>query len=112
MKKHANKYLKAVISRSLCDVLEIPYMTYTVDVADKKRDIYLFPSHDIHGGFVVLTTDWSNYFNTVSQVKFQLFEMSGSTFNIPVSFSVITGILNVEPDISNNWNFTCDTVLK
>ena len=41
--------------------------------------------------FVVLTTDWSNYFNTVSQVKFQLFEMSGSTFNIPVSFSVITG---------------------
>ena len=42
-------------------------------------------------GFVVLTTDWSNYFNTVSQVKFQLFEMSGSTFNIPVSFSVITG---------------------
>ena len=39
-------------------------------------------------GFVVLTTDWSNYFNTVSQVKFQLFEMSGSTFNIPVSFPV------------------------
>lgn len=45
MKKHANKYLKAVISRSLCDVLEIPYMTYTVDVADKKRDIYLLSGH-------------------------------------------------------------------
>ena len=26
-------------------------------------------------GFVVLTTDWSNYFNTVSQVKFQLFDI-------------------------------------
>ena len=42
-------------------------------------------------GFVVLTTDWSNYFNTVSQVKFQLFEMSGSKSGRINMFSISEG---------------------
>lgn len=44
-------------------------------------------------GFVKLTGGtWNEFFNTDSEVKFQLFEMTGSTYtNIPVDFKVITG---------------------
>ena len=44
-------------------------------------------------GFVILTGGtWSDFFNTGSQVKIELFEMTGSTYtNIPVDFYVITG---------------------
>jgi hypothetical protein len=44
-------------------------------------------------GFVILTGGtWNNFFHTNSQVRFEIFEMVGSTYtNIPVDFQVITG---------------------
>jgi len=44
-------------------------------------------------GFVILEGGtWNDFFHTNSQVKFELFEMVGSTYtNIPVDFKVITG---------------------
>ena len=44
-------------------------------------------------GFVILTGNtWADFFNTGAQVKFEIYEMVGSTYtNIPVDFRVITG---------------------
>lgn len=44
-------------------------------------------------GFVILSGGtWNNFFHTSSLAKFELFEMTGSTYtNIPVDFKVITG---------------------